>query len=89
MKEQKINDAYLNVNAGPFDLFFGRMDRNWGTLSSPGLILSNNHYSYDHAQISYTAKRGKFSMIFTRLEDLIAFDSQGNYLTHYSILENS
>ena len=75
----KINDAYVNVNAGHFDVFFGRMDRNWGTLSSPGLILSNNPYSYDHAQISYTAKRVKLSLIVTRLEDLIAFSSQGNY----------
>ncbi len=75
----KINDAYLNVNLSSFDLFIGRMDRNWGSLSSPGLILSNNPYSYDHAQVSYTSKHFKFSMIVTRLEDLLAVDSQGAF----------
>jgi len=68
----RINDAYLNANVGPFDFFFGRMDRNWGALSTPGLILSNNPYTYDHAMLSYTANRFKFSMIVTRLEDLQA-----------------
>ncbi len=68
----RSNDSYVNVNAGPFDLFLGRMDRNWGALSSPGLILSDNPYSYDQLHISYTANRFKFSMIVTRLEDLFA-----------------
>ena len=68
----RINDAYLNINTGGFDFFLGRMDRNWGGLSSYGLILSDNPYSYDHAQVSYTYKRFKFSMIATRLEDLLA-----------------
>ncbi|MCZ6820974.1 MAG: hypothetical protein O7G31_16015, partial [Calditrichaeota bacterium] len=68
----RINAAYLNVNSGPFDFFLGRMDRNWGALSSPGLILSDNPYSYDQAQFSYTASRIMFSMIVSRLEDLDA-----------------
>ena len=68
----RINDAYLNTSAGGFDFFLGRIDRNWGGLSTPGLILSNNSYSYDHAQLSYTVSRFKFSMIVTRLEDLQA-----------------
>lgn len=68
----RINDAYLNINAGHFDFFMGRIDRNWGALATPGLILSDNPYSYDHAQLSYTAKKFKFSMILTRLEDLRA-----------------
>ena len=46
--------------------------RNWGALSSPGLILSDNPYSYDQFQTSYTSKRFKFSMIITRLEDRLA-----------------
>lgn len=68
----RINDAYLNINAGHFDFFMGRIDRNWGALSTPGLILSDNPYSYDHAQLSYKFKKFKFSMIISRLEDLDA-----------------
>jgi len=75
----RINDAYMNVNNGPFDVFLGRIDRNWGTLGSPGLILSDNAYSYDHAQVSYTAKHFRFSMMVTRLEDLPAVDVQSEF----------
>jgi len=75
----RINDAYMNVNNGPFDVFLGRIDRNWGTLGSPGLILSNNPYSYDQAQVSYSAKHFRFDMIVTRLEDLLATSTEGSH----------
>jgi hypothetical protein len=68
----RVNDAYLNANAGPFDFFIGRMDRNWGGLATPGLILSDNPYSYDHAQFTFTSKVFKFTMMVSRLEDLPA-----------------
>lgn len=75
----RVNDAYMNINNGPFDVFLGRIDRNWGTLGSPGLILSNNPYSYDQAQVSYSAKHFRFSMIVTRLEDAPAVDIQSDF----------
>lgn len=73
------NDAYLNVNFSGFDFFLGRMDRNWGTLRSPGLILSNAPYSYDHLQLSYTASKLKFSMLISRLEDMPGQDFESDY----------
>lgn len=66
----RVNDAYVNVRFGKFDLFFGRMHRNWGPLNSNSLILSDYAYTYDHAFLSYTTKRFKFSVIFAQLEDL-------------------
>jgi hypothetical protein len=68
----RVNDAYIQVYTGHFDLFFGRIDRNWGPLGSSGLILSNHPYSYDHFLFSYTYKILRLSLIFGRLEDLNA-----------------
>ena len=72
----RINDAYMNVNAGNFGFFLGRTDRNWGALNSPGMILSNNPYSYDHAYLSYTFHKFRFSMLVSRLEDLQGLNLQ-------------
>jgi hypothetical protein len=66
----RVNDAYINLNYKGFELFYGRMHRNWGAINSPSLILSNNPYTYDHFLFSYRYKKLKISMIFARLEDL-------------------
>jgi len=66
----RVNDAYMNVRFSKFDLFFGRMHRNWGPLNQNSLILSDYAYTYDHAFVSYATKHLKFSMIFAQLEDL-------------------
>lgn len=65
----RVNDAYVNVRFSKFDLFFGRMHRNWGPLNQNSLILSDYAYTYDHAFASYTTRHFKFSMIFAQLED--------------------
>jgi hypothetical protein len=66
----RVNDAYININFKGFDLFFGRMNRNWGPINFPGLILSNNPYSYDHFLFSYTSGNLKLSILFSQLEEL-------------------
>ncbi len=68
----RVNDAFLNLNTGPMGLFVGRIHRNWGAPGSPGLILSDNAYTFDHVQFSYTTQRLKFSMLVSRLEDVHA-----------------
>jgi len=70
----RVHDAYANVSAGAFDIFAGRMARNWGGLRQPGLILSDNAYTFDHLYLSYTRKKFKYSFMVTRLEDLLAQD---------------
>ncbi len=70
----RVNDAYANFSFGNFDFFAGRMARNWGGLQEYGLILSDNSYTFDHLQVSYTKEKFKFSFLVTRLEDLLAQD---------------
>jgi hypothetical protein len=68
----RVNDAYAHVNFKNFDLFYGRIHRNWGPVGSPSLILSDNPYTYDHLLFSYTYKKLRLSVICARLEDLNA-----------------
>ena len=69
----RVNDAYMDLHTGGFEFFIGRMNRNWGPPGSPGLILSNNPYSYDHLLFSYTYKKVKLSVLAARLNNLIAY----------------
>ena len=66
----RVNEAFINLNAGQFDLFLGRIKRNWGLLDEHSLILSSHPYSYDHLLINYTTKHLKFSLIYGHLEDV-------------------
>ncbi|NIR52073.1 MAG: hypothetical protein GWN61_21150, partial [candidate division Zixibacteria bacterium] len=71
----RVNDAYMNLRFGKFDLFLGRMKRNWGPLNSAGLILSDHPYTYDHLLLSYSTTKIKFSLLFAQLEELSAIDA--------------
>ena len=66
----RVNDAYMNINLGKFDLFIGRTARNWGPIQSYGLLISDNPYTYDQVSFSYTHDRLKFSWLFAPLESL-------------------
>ncbi|HKJ68401.1 MAG TPA: capsule assembly Wzi family protein, partial [bacterium] len=68
----RVNQAYLSLHSDRFEFFLGRMKRNWGALNSPGLSLSDNPYSYDHALFSYTGDNVKFTTLYGRLEDVDA-----------------
>jgi hypothetical protein len=65
----RFNDAYLEYRNQYLNIFLGRIQRNWGPLNSPSLILSSNPYSYDHFYFSFGEKFFKISLIYTRLED--------------------
>ncbi len=64
----RVEDAYINLNAGKFDLFFGRTARNWGPTGDYSLILSDHPYTYDHLLLSYTGGRLKLSVIYALLD---------------------
>jgi hypothetical protein len=66
----RINEAYIALNAGKFDVFFGRTHRNWGAPATKGLILSDNPYTYDHLLVNYTTNHFKLSLIFAQLENM-------------------
>ena len=44
--------AYISVQGSFAELFFGRLDRNWGPSGVQGLTLSPNPYSLDHLGLS-------------------------------------
>ena len=69
----RVNDAYIDLNFGNFNIFAGRMKRNWGAPDSYSLLLSFHSYSYDHLVFSYQNRFLKLSVLCARLEDLSAF----------------
>jgi hypothetical protein len=72
----RVNDAFLDLKLGEFNLFVGRLSRNWGPITSLGLLVSNNPYTYDQIYFSYTHNRLKLSWIFAPLEDLQGIEYQ-------------
>lgn len=68
----RVNDAYMNISFKNFDLFLGRMKRNWGPISHYSFLLSDYPYSYDHLLFSYQNNWLTLSVIFGRLEDVDA-----------------
>ncbi len=68
----RVNEAYINLNFNNFNVFFGRMKRNWGDLNEKSLILSSTPYSYDHFLFNYTAKYFKLSLLYAPLENMDA-----------------
>jgi hypothetical protein len=68
----RTNEAYIDARFKDFQIFFGRMNRNWGPPGSASLILSNNPYSYDHFLFSYTCKKIKLSVLAAQLDDITA-----------------
>lgn len=65
----RVNDAYMDISTKRFNFFIGRIHRNWGMPSFPGLMISDNPYTYDHINLSYSSPAFRFSMLYARLED--------------------
>src|SRR5205085_244043 len=62
-------EAYLDAQWTFGDVFFGRMDRNWGPPGIQGLLLSANPYGLDHFAISVGSAKLQFQAIATQLDD--------------------
>ncbi|MBN1998401.1 hypothetical protein JW935_12660 [candidate division KSB1 bacterium] len=70
--------AYVLFRYRALDFFAGRISRNFGIGGEPGLILSDNPYSFDHAGFSLSAKKVRFSFYTTRLNDMNSIDVQND-----------
>ena len=76
-----FDEAYLSARiTSHFDMFLGRISRNWGVINEPGLLLSNNPYAFDHFGCSATGKRLKYSFYITRLNTIDGIDVQGEVI---------
>jgi len=65
----RVNDAYMDILLGNFNLFVGRIKRNWGSSTFPGLMISDNPYSYDQIKFAYSTDYFRISMLYSRLDD--------------------
>lgn len=81
----RVNEAYANINFQNFDIFIGRVKRNWGPPGQKSLILSNHPYSYDHVLFTYTRSQLKLSILYAQLENVDGFRHEHPD----SVIENS
>ncbi|NIA31806.1 MAG: hypothetical protein GWP06_18085, partial [Actinobacteria bacterium] len=72
----RVEDAYALFKYKSLRCFGGRLSRNFGMINEPSLVLSDHPYSYDHFGFSLAVKRLQFSFYTSRLNDLVAFNSQ-------------
>lgn len=70
----RASDSYLKWNAKNLSFFIGRLNRNFGMINEPGLLISDNPFSYDHAGLEFSNGIFKFTTFFTRLEDIYGYD---------------
>src|SRR5438105_3228120 len=64
-------ESYVSAQWRFGEVFFGRLDRNWGPSVVPGLLLSANPYGLDHLGIALGTSRVQLQAIATQLDDRI------------------
>jgi hypothetical protein len=62
-------EAYLSARWNLLDIFFGRLDRNWGPAGIQGLLLSDNPYGLDHFALAFGTERLRLEELATQLDD--------------------
>src|SRR6058998_2918565 len=62
-------EAYVDARWKFGELFFGRLDRNWGPPGMQGLLLSANPYGLDHLAFAVGPPKIQLQAIATQLED--------------------
>ena len=72
----RVQDSYVLFKYKAMQFFAGRVSRNFGIMNEPSLILSDNPYSYDHFGFQVETQKFNFQFYATRLNDMMAFDSQ-------------
>ncbi|HPE57954.1 MAG TPA: capsule assembly Wzi family protein [Bacteroidales bacterium] len=70
----RASEAYLQWNLKNFGFFVGRLGRNFGINNEPGLLLSNNPFSYDHLALKFSNRVLNFTFLLTRMNDLYGYD---------------
>ncbi len=74
-------EAYLSAQWRFGEVFFGRLDRNWGPSGIPGMLLSDNPYGLDGLGVSFGTSRIQLQGIATQLDDRL--DSTGAVVHRY------
>src|SRR5574342_177607 len=64
----RMAESYLSAQWGFGELFFGRMDRNWGPSVVQGLLLSDDPYGLDHLGITLGTSAIQLQAIATQLD---------------------
>ncbi len=86
-KDRKIAgraaESYISAQWRFGELFFGRLDRNWGPSGVQGLLLSDNPYGLDHLAITLGTTRLQLQAIATQLDDRT--DSIGALMHRYMV----
>jgi hypothetical protein len=73
-------EAYVDARWKFGDVFFGRLDRNWGPPGIQGLLLSANPYGLDHLAFAVGTPKIQLQAMATQLDDL---DSSGTVVHRY------
>jgi hypothetical protein len=74
-------ESYVAAQWPLGELFFGRLDRNWGPSGIQGLLLSDDPYGLDHLAFSVGTPRFQLQAIATQLDDRV--DSTGATVHRY------
>ncbi|HEX4601035.1 MAG TPA: hypothetical protein VH116_06565, partial [Gemmatimonadales bacterium] len=74
-------ESYIAAQWRLGELFFGRLDRNWGPSGIQGLLLSDNPYGLDHLSITLGTANFQLQAIATQLDDRV--DSTGTLVHRY------
>ncbi|PYP76928.1 MAG: hypothetical protein DMD25_09590, partial [Gemmatimonadetes bacterium] len=62
-------ESYLSAQWAVGEVFFGRLDRNWGPSGIQGLLLSDNPYGLDHLALALGTARFQLQAVATQLDD--------------------
>jgi hypothetical protein len=74
-------EAYVAAQWRVAELFFGRLDRNWGPSAIQGLFLSDQPYGLDHLAVALGTARFQVQAVATELDD--RRDSTGAVVHRY------
>lgn len=73
-------ESYLSAQWSMGELFFGRVDRNWGPSGLQGLLLSDDPYGLDHLAIAIGTPNFQLQALATQLDE---GDSAGTVVHRY------
>lgn len=79
----RMAESYLSAQWGFGELFFGRMDRNWGPSVVQGLLLSDDPYGLDHLGVTLGTSAIQLQALVTQLDSRT--DSVGQIERRYMV----
>jgi hypothetical protein len=76
-------EGYISAQWRLGELFFGRLDRNWGPSNVQGLLLSDNPYGLDYLGLTLGTGRVQLQAVFAQLDTRT--DSSGANVNRYIV----